>query len=282
MTRAAAARQTRNEQGETMSTISGHIPDIDLITFYSEHNRTVFARISPWTKAIALVIIVLFVTVVKSLFLIFLLYALVLAIYAAARLPVRKLFAWYTLPLFFVLSLVILMIWNVPGHTLFSIGAFGYTATLSDNGVLMLVLLSIKALISVTFSLFFLMTTKYNYFSKMIYRIFPSPIDQIFLMSYRFIFLTLKMVDTMAKALHSRGSGLIASAVRQSRLFADVFALVFIRSYDRADRVSKAMESRGFSGKYMATTRVPPMRPADYAIVAASLCVTAFAMWRGF
>jgi cobalt/nickel transport system permease protein len=264
-----------------MSTISGHIPDIDLITYYSEQNRTIFARMSPWTKAIALVIIILFITVVKSLVLIVLLYALVLAIFAAAQLPVRKLFAWYSLPLFFVLSLVVLMIWNVPGQTLFSVRAFGTSITLSDNGLLMLVGLSLKALISVTFSLFFLMTTKYNYFSTMIYRVFPSPIDQIFLMSYRFIFLTLKMVDAMAKALRSRGSGLIASAIKQSRLFAEVFALVFIRSYDRAERVSKAMESRGFNGKYMATTRIPPMRLADYAVVAASLGVTAFAMWRG-
>jgi cobalt/nickel transport system permease protein len=264
-----------------MSTISGHIPDIDLITYYSEHNQTIYARMSPWTKAIALVIIILFITVVKSLALIVLLYALVLAIFATARLPVRKLFAWYTLPLFFVLSLVVLMIWNVPGQTLFSAGAFGYSVTLSDNGLLMLVTLSLKALISVTFSLFFLMTTRYNYFSTMIYRVFPSPIDQIFLMSYRFIFLTLKMVDAMAKALRSRGSGLIASAVKQSRLFAEVFALVFIRSYDRAERVSKAMESRGFNGKYMAATQIPPMRLADYAVVAASLGMTAFAMWRG-
>ena len=263
-------------------TVSGHIPDIDLITYYSENNTTVYARMSPWTKAIALLIVVLFITAVKSLILLIVLYAVVLAIYAAAQLPVRKLFAWYALPLFFVFSLVVLMIWNVPGRTLFSAGAFGYNATLSDNGVLMLVQLSIRALISVTFSLFFLMTTKYNYFSAMIYRVFPSPIDQIFLMSYRFVFITLKMVDSMVKALRSRGSGLISGAIRQSRLFAEVFALVFVRSYDRAERVSKAMESRGFSGKYIAATHLPPMRPADYAFVLASLCVVAFTVWRGW
>jgi cobalt/nickel transport system permease protein len=262
--------------------ISGHIPDINLITYYSEHNRTFFARVSPWTKAIALLVIILFITVVQSLALLVALYAVVLTIYAAAGLPVRRLFAWYWLPLFFVFSLVVLMIWNVPGKALFSIGAFGYGATLTDNGVLMLVRLLLKALISVSFSLFFLMTTRYNYFSTMIYRIFPSPIDQVFLMSYRFIFLTLKMVDTMVKALRSRGSGLIASAAKQSRLFAEVFALVFIRSYDRADRVNKAMESRGFSGKYIAATVVPPMRLADYAFVAAALGVTAMAMIQGW
>ena len=69
----------------------------------------------------------------------------------------------------------------------------------------MVVMLLLKALASVTYSLFFLMTTKYNYFSAMIYIVFPSPIDQIFLMSYRFIFITLKMVDSMLKALRIQG-----------------------------------------------------------------------------
>jgi len=265
-----------------MSAISGHIPDIDFITYCSEHNRTVFARMSPWTKAIALLAVVLFLTVVKSLVLLVMLYAAVLAVYAAAGLPVRRLFSWYFLPLFFVFSLVILMIWNVPGKELFSLGAFGYKATLTDNGVLMLAGLLLKALISVSFSLFFLMTTRYNYFSTMIYRVFPSPIDQIFLMSYRFIFITLKMVDSMVKALHSRGSALISGAVRQSRLFAEVFALVFIRSYDRADRISKAMESRGFSGKYIAATEVPPMKLADYAFVIVSFGLIGLAMLWGW
>jgi cobalt/nickel transport system permease protein len=264
------------------SAISGHIPDIDFITYCSEHNRTIFARISPWTKAIALLAIVLFITVVKSLALLVVLYVAVLAVYAAAGLPVRRLFAWYLLPLLFVLSLVALMVWEVPGNALFTFGAFGVGVTLTDEGVLMVVRLLLKALISVSFSLFFLMTTRYNYFSTMIYRVFPFPIDQIFLMSYRFIFITLKMVESMAKALRSRGSGLIASALKQGRLFAEVFALVFIRSYDRADRINKAMESRGFNGKYIAATEIPQMRLADYVFSVACLGIVGLAMLRGW
>ncbi len=264
------------------SSISGHIPDLDLITFYSENNRTFFARISPWTKALMLVVIVLFITLIKSMALLAALYIVVLLIYAAAGLPVKKLFAWYTLPLIFVLSLVLLMMWNVPGNVLLSAGVPGYTVALTDNGVLLVVRLLIKALISVTFSLFFLMTTKYNYFSTMIYRAFPSPVDQIFLMSYRFIFITLQMVDAMIKALRSRGSGLMAGMAKQSRLFAEVFALVFIRSYDRADRINKAMESRGYSGKYIAVTQLPSMKLADYGFVLASTALTAYLAWGGF
>ena len=265
-----------------MTELSGHLPDIDLITYYSEHNKTIFARMSPWTKALALPIIIIFITVVKSIVLLTGLYILVLLAYAAAGLPVRKLFDWYLLPLVFIVSLVIFMIWNVPGRTLFSFGLAGWTATLSDNGVLLLVRLLLKGLISVSYSLFFLMTTRYGYFSTIIYRIFPHPIDQIFLMAYRYVFLTLKMVQTMIKALRSRGSGLISGALHRGKLFASIFALIFIRSYDRAERVNKAMESRGFDGRYMATTAVPRMGIADYASVALMLGATAVALWQGW
>src|SRR5512143_3126280 len=97
----------RRQVRSTTSSISGHIPDLDLITYYSENNRTIFARISPWTKAIMLVVIVLFITLIKSMALLAALYVAVLLVYAVAGLPLRRLFAWYTLPLIFVLSLVL-------------------------------------------------------------------------------------------------------------------------------------------------------------------------------
>lgn len=256
--------------------ISGHIPDFDLITYYSEKVDSFFSRVSPWTRAIMLVIIVLFVTVVRNIVFIFALYLAVLAVYWMAKLPMKKLFEWYTFPVVFVLSLVIILMWNEPGTVIWSFRAFGYALTLTDNGLLLVVSLLLKALISVTYSLFFLMTTKYNHLSAMIYRVFPSPIDQIFLMSYRFLFITLKMIDSMMKSLRSRGSGLISSMRRQSAMFAEVFALVFIRSFDRAERINKAMESRGFSGKYVAATKVPGIGPIDFIFMIAATAVTIY------
>lgn len=256
--------------------ISGHIPDLDLITYYSENGTSVFTRVSPWTKAVTLVLIVFFVTVIKSLILLSALYITVLAVYWLSGLPVRKLFAWYALPLIFVLSLVLILMWNEPGIPVFSLNIPYMSLTLTNNGIVLVLSLTLKALISVTYSLFFLMTTRYNYFSAMIYRIFPSPIDQIFLMSYRFIFITLSMVDSMIKALRSRGGDIIGSTIRQSRMFAEVFALIFIRSYDRADRINKAMEARGFSGKYIAVTEIPRMGLYDYVFLLISSLTVAY------
>ncbi|AKB81843.1 Transmembrane component NikQ of energizing module of nickel ECF transporter [Methanosarcina barkeri 3] len=258
------------------SQASGHIPDLDLITYYSENSYSFLSRASPWIKLIGLIAIILILTIVKSVEVLVALYALLLLLYWHIGLPIRKLFDWCLLPVLFVLSLVILLMWNETGVPLFSLKFFWFSLTLTDNGLLLVVRLLLKALISMTSSLLFLMTTKYAYLSVLIYRIFPFPIDQIFLMSYRFLFITLDMVDSMIRAFKSRGGGLIKNVVRQSQIFAEIFALVFIRSYDQAERVNKAMESRGYDGTYTTSTEVPQMKPIDYAVLLVFLFVVTY------
>ena len=145
--------------------ISEHIPDLDLITSYAERQDSFFSRVSPWTKFFMLILIVLMITLTRSLVILAILYGLILLVYWLAGLPVKKLFQWYTMPVIFVFSLVGIMIWTEPGTPLFSIPLPGFTLTLTDNGLLLFVTLLLKALISITFSLFFLMTTRYQHFS---------------------------------------------------------------------------------------------------------------------
>jgi cobalt/nickel transport system permease protein len=230
--------------------------------------------------------LVLVVTVTRSIAILFGLYLIVLILYLLAGLPAGKLLAWYALPVLFVFSLVGILMWSEPGTPLFSWTIAGYTLTLTDNGILLAGTLLIKALISVTFSLLFLMTTRYQYFSGIISRVFPAPLDQIFLMAYRFIFLTLSMTAAMLKSVRSRGGGLVHSLRMQGPLFASVFALVFIRSFERGERVHKAMIARGFTGTYPLSGEVPRPAPVEYGLLALSGAVVAaavlFSPYRGW
>jgi len=268
------------------TSLSPHIPDLDLITYYAEKGDSIFSRVSPWTKGCLLFFIVLLVTVSRSLALLFGLYFIVLLLYLFAGLPAGKLASWYTLPALFVISLVGIMMWNEPGIPLFVLRAGGFTLSLTDNGALLVVTLLIKALITVTFSLFFLMTTRYQHFAGIISRIFPEPLDQIFLMAYRFIFLTLAMTASLLKSIKSRGGGLMHSLRMQGRLFAGVFALIFIRSFERGERVHKAMIARGFSGSYPLSFsgsyplsgEVPRPSPAEYGLLFVTGALVTFAV----
>jgi cobalt/nickel transport system permease protein len=250
------------------ASFSRHIPDLDLITYYAENRKSVLTRTSPWTKCCMVLFIILLVTVTQSLVILACLYLLILFLYLSAGLPVKKLFLWYTLPVIFVLSLVGILMWCEPGSPLFSVTVGGFTLSLTDNGVLLVFTLLLKALISVTVSLLFLMTTRYRYLSGIISRIFPAPLDQIFLLAYRFLFLTLSMTAAMLKSVRSRGGGLVRSLQMQGPLFAGVFALVFIRSFERGERVHKAMIARGFNGTYPLSGEVPRPAPSEYGLMA--------------
>ncbi|MDP3564407.1 MAG: energy-coupling factor transporter transmembrane component T [Methanoregula sp.] len=254
---------------------SSHIPDLDLITSYAQREATFFSRVSPWTKFSGLLLVILLITVTRNLVICGALYLVILGLYASAGLPVKKLFAWYTLPVLFVISLVGIMVWTEPGIPLFSWNLGLFTLTLTDNGVILVITLLLKALISVTYSLFFLMTTRYQHFSAMIYRLFPTPLDQIFLLAYRFLFLTLSMTSAIFKAVRSRGGGIIHSIRVQGRIFAEVFALVFIRSFDRAERVHQAMIARGYNGKYEAGTDIPKPGISGICVIAVFVVVIA-------
>jgi len=247
--------------------LSPHIPDLDLITYYAENNTSLFSRASPWTKGILLFFVVILVTASRSLVLLIGLYIGILLLYLLAGLPAGNLARWYTLPVLFVISLVGLLMWNEPGLPLFSWTAGGFTLTLTDNGVSLVLTLLLKALIVVTFSLLFLMTTRYQHFAGVISRIFPAPLDQIFLMAYRFLFLILARTAAILKSVRSRGGGLMHSLRMQGRLFAGVFALVFIRSFEQGERVSKAMTARGFTGSYPLSGEVPRPGIFEYGLL---------------
>ena len=270
---------TRTEgMSVSSASLSPHIPDLDLITYYAETKSSLFSRISPWTKGGLLFFIVLLVTVSRSLLLLLGLYIVVLLLYLLAGLPAGKLISWYTLPVLFVISLVGLMMWNEPGIPLFSGTVGGFTLTLSDNGALLVVTLLVKALITFTFSLFFLMTTRYQHFAGIISRIFPAPLDQIFLMAYRFLFMTLAMTASLLKSVRSRGGGLMHSLRMQGSLLAGVFALVFIRSFERGERVHKAMVARGFTGSYPLSGEVPRPGISEYGLLVVTGALVAVAV----
>jgi len=165
-----------------------------------------------------------------------------------------------------------ILAWTQPGTPVIGLAAAGIPLALTDQGLLLFATLSVKTLVSVTYTFFFLMTTRYEQLSGMISRALPNPLDQILLMAYRFFFLTLAMAGSILKAVRSRGGGLVRGFLTQGALYAGIFGLVFIRSLDRAERVHKAMMARGFAGTYSSTAEIPVPGIAEVAALAA--CVT--------
>ncbi len=223
---------------------------------------------NPWTKTVLLLSVVLFVILIKDLQYLLILFALVVGFYASARLSVRLLVGWYSLPVFFVAVISIQLMFTEPGRQLFSVRPLGWHVALTEEGVILFVSLLLRALSAVTFSLAFVMTTRYSHLAYIASSILPRNLANMFLLSYRFTFETTDEISDVLDAMSSRGGSLINAASRRAKVFAGVIGLAFVHAFERAEKIGKAMDARGFTGSFVLSSHPPRPKGTDYALMA--------------
>lgn len=259
-------------------TYSKHVPDVRMITHYADSGSSAAHRMNPWTKFAMLLLIVALVTVVTDLFVLLAVYAFALSFYICGRLPVKLLIGWYSLPLVFVVTLVIMFVFTEPGDEVAALELGSMKIAVTDNGLILMAKLIVRALAVVTFSLATFMTTRYMQVVYIAHKTMPSTIAAMFLLTYRFLFVTSDELTNVLDTLHSRNGNLVRGMTRQTRIFAGIFGHAFIHAFDRAERVSKAMESRGFNGRFPIVERVSRPGAAGIATISISAAVLAVAV----
>ena len=261
---------------------SSHVPDFRYMTFFAQNRTSMVHGMNPWTKLALLFIVVAFVTVVLDIWPMLVLLALALSFYLAARLPFKVLIGWWSLPVLFVVSLSVLYIFTEPGKSLAMLRLGGFRIGVTDNGLMLMFNLLVKALAVVTFSLTVFMTTKYNHIVHIAYRALPRTLATVFLLTYRFMFETADEFSDILDAMHSRSGGLAKGLTRQSRAFAGIFGLGFVHAFDRAETISKAMEARGFTGDLPVTDGLPRPSYKGYLLICAALAMLAISVYSRY
>jgi cobalt/nickel transport system permease protein len=259
-----------------------HIPDFRLVTHFGESGRSAVHRANPWTKAVLLGVVVALATVLMDVALLAALLVATLATYLLAGLPIRVLIGWYTLPVMFVVTLTLLFVFSEPGEEIIGLSLWGSRVSITDNGLLLVAKLLLRALAVVTFSLTVFMTTKYGQVASLAHRTMPRTLAAMFLLSYRFLFVTADEVSELLDAMHARNGGLVKGMTRQSRLFAGIFGHAFIHAFERGERISKAMESRAFTGEFPVTERLPRPSAGGMAMLAAALAAVALSAYARY
>ena len=214
----------------------------------------------------------------QNITLLLLVYASVLLTYCISGLPKKKLVDWYFLPIFFVLLISMVFLFNEPGQILARIGFFGWSLRLTDAGILLFVRLLARSLIVVTFSFTLVMTTRYDQLSYMAHKILPSPMNSMFLLSYRFSFVISDSVSAMLSAVYSRGGNFVKGFFGRSRLYGAIIGASLIHAIEKAERVGKAMEARGFSGRLFVYEQppLPGLTELLFIVMAAILLLSSY------
>ena len=231
-----------------MTTLSNHVPDPRLITAYAERQDGPLHHVNPWTKVGIVGALVLAVTVFDQLAILAGLYGAVLAVYGLSGLPYGRLVGWYTLPMLFIVSVAGPLAFLEPGTPIG--GAISTPAgdvSVTWAGLVLFAELGFRSLTVVTFALTASMTTTYTDVAYLMGRLLPRPIDQIALLTYRFTFVMIEVLEDLVKAALSRGAN-FSEFWSNKRLYARILGMTMLSAIEQSERLVKSMEARGYDG----------------------------------
>jgi cobalt/nickel transport system permease protein len=242
----------------------------DFIDRYARIESPVHS-LDPRAKTIALLaIIIACVTTPPRDWWSFAIYAgLVIIIANASRLPAKYLLSRLLLVLPFILVVAAFVPFMNKGGTIYHLGPF----SVSENGLLVLWNVTVKALISVACLILLSSTTPFGDLMHGFERLHvPRFFTTVAAFMYRYIFIIVDEAERMGRARDSRNFR--ARWLWHARVIGYMVASLFLRSQERAERVYQAMSSRGFDGTFPRWAE-PVMRAPDYVFM---ITVTATAL----
>ncbi|RZB37162.1 MAG: cobalt/nickel transport system permease protein [Desulfobacteraceae bacterium Eth-SRB2] len=200
--------------------------------------------------------------------------AISLFLVASAKLPIKKVFYRLLLVNGLILFLWFVLPFTYKGRGLFAIGPFIATKegillagqiTVKSNAIL----LTMIALLSTTpiFSLGHAMGQLH----------FPNKITHLFLFTFRYIHVIYKEYRKLTNAMRVRGF-VPRTNMHTYKSYAYLVGMLLVRSYDRAERIHKAMRCRGFNKKYHSLTQFSLKMEDIFCLSLMSAAITGLAV----
>jgi cobalt/nickel transport system permease protein len=173
------------------------------------------------------------------------------------------------------------VLFSIPGKPLSSFHVLFWDLTITDAGLLRFVSILVRSWLSVQMAILLVATTR---FPDLIHALehlrVPSILTTIIAFLYRYLFVLADEVFRLMRARESRaaaapGTRSGGSVAWRARVAGNMAGQLFLRSYERSDRVYNAMLARGYSG-HMQTINPHELRRRDYITVALALVAILF------
>jgi len=193
-----------------------------------------------------------------------------------ARLPVKKLFIRLVVVNAFIVLLWVMLPFSTPGEAVFEMGRL--TATRQGLDLALLITLKTNAIIIATISL--LGTSSiFTLAHSLVHLHMPTKLVQLFFFTYRYISVLHTEYTKLRSAMKIRCFK-ARSNMHTYRSYAYLIGMLFVRSFERSERIQKAMLCRGFKGEFK-TLHHFVMRPVDaVALVVFMLVSGCLAAWN--
>ncbi len=206
-----------------------------------------------------------------------LLFALILSVEVISELGVRFVLKRSLLALPFVLAALPLIL-TVPGKTLFSLPVGPWTIHASYPGLERFTSIAIKSWLSIQAAIVLAASTSFpDLLVAMRALHVPQLLVSIFGLMWRYMFVLVDEATRLLRARASRSGQSDLPGTRpggklswRARVTGGMAGSLFLRAFERSDRIYMAMVSRGYDGEVRALP-LPTVRSAQWAILIASL-----------
>ena len=195
-----------------------------------------------------------------------------------ARLPLKKVLSRLGMANSLILFLWIFLPFTYQGKVWFTLGPLQGTR----EGVVFALLITLKCNAILLALIALLATTPIVALGHAmgLLRI-PDMLIQLFLFTYRYIHVIFQEHDRFTKAMKTRGF-VPRTNTHTYRSYAYLVGMLLVRSYDRAERIHKAMLCRGFRGKYHTLSQFSVTRGdvAYFMIMVSVILGMALIQWK--
>ncbi len=177
------------------------------------------------------------------------------------------------------------VLFGAQGRPLTSFHFLVWHLTITDIGLMRFFTILVRSWLSVQMAILLVATTRFpDIIHALEHLRVPSILTTIIAFLYRYLFVLGDEVFRLMRARESRSAALAdasvgrrsgGSAVWRARVAGHMAGQLFLRSYERSDRVYNAMLARGYTGR-LQTTNPHELRRRDYITTALALLAILF------
>ena len=215
-------------------------------------------RLDPRLKLLATLAFVLAVTTTapNGWLAFVLLAALALAVILLSQVPLKEVLKQSTVALPFALMVAISLPFTRGGEVLWSWQILGWTITVTDEGLILFTAVVLKAWLSVMLTGLLVMTTPFPELLKGMRSLrLPRALTATTSFMYRYLFVLVDEAMRLQTARQARSAGSGRTVWWRARVLGGMIGSLFIRSYERSERIYAAMLARGFAGEILTLTQ---------------------------
>ena len=202
--------------------------DVAIIDYYANHGKSFLHKAKAFWKIIFTAMIIASIIITNDFYLLLGIYIALVTIAVWTKLPVTKILTIAAYPAIFALIFA-LASWN--GSWL-------------RAGVIML-----KALSAALTMVILIVTTPYPDIFNVIRPIVPKIISEGLFVTYRSVFILLKLTDDLIKGLKVRGGITRRKYINNVKNFSSGIGLLLVRGFDFSEKFYGVMNVRGYGGK---------------------------------